>query len=58
MQKWAYKVVQGNTDKKELAYELDGYGEDGWELVAVTMAGVVPTLYFKKPEEVFVDKYN
>jgi len=58
MQKWAYKVVQGNTDNSKLTYELESYGEEGWELVAVTMADTAPTLYLKKPIIVIIDKYD
>jgi len=50
--------VQGDTDKSKLTYQLKRYGEEGWELVAITMDGAVPTLYFKKPVIVFVDKYD
>ncbi|HEY0319404.1 MAG TPA: DUF4177 domain-containing protein [Pyrinomonadaceae bacterium] len=35
MQKWEYKVVRGYPDENE----LNGLGEEGWELVAVVDGG-------------------
>jgi hypothetical protein len=58
MQKWDYKVIYGNTDETILSIELESEGKEGWELVAVTMTGVTPVLYFKRPSEVLNNKYN
>jgi hypothetical protein len=43
-QRWEYLTVSGDTD-----LHLATLGREGWELVAVTEHGGVPTLYFKRP---------
>jgi hypothetical protein len=58
MQKWEYKVVRDFADEKEMLNELEIDGDEGWELVSVTMTGIYPTLYFKRPVEVAIDKYG
>ncbi len=44
--KWEYKIIAAPTTER-----LDELGEDGWELVAVAMAGnqdLVATAYLKR----------
>lgn len=55
-QKWDYKVIETN-DRKDLQWELDLAGKDGWELVSATamfntmMTKVTHTLFFKRPRQ-------
>jgi hypothetical protein len=48
MQKWEYLVEENVSN-----YDLDGYGERGWELIAVTCNGngTPEVFYFKRPKE-------
>jgi len=48
MQKWEYLVEENVSN-----YDLDQYGERGWELVAVTFndCGSPQFFYFKRPKE-------
>jgi hypothetical protein len=50
MQKWDHAML--TPGKGETVMELlSEYGQQGWELVAVTVdEGNVPTLYMKRPE--------
>jgi hypothetical protein len=41
--RWEYKMACGRPD-------LNGLGEEGWELSAVTQDGNVTCLYFKRPK--------
>jgi hypothetical protein len=47
MQKWEYLT----TSHSGAQHDLDSYGENGWELVAVIQTDqmVYPTIYWKRP---------
>ncbi len=38
MQKWEYKTINPNHQNQMTGQELNGWGEEGWELVAVVFA--------------------
>ncbi len=44
MQKWEYKIILGYSDESE----LNGLGEQGWELVAIVVGGAEETPHGKE----------
>lgn len=49
--KWEYLVTVLSSDPFDDEREMDDYGREGWELVAVTPAGArrASVAYFKRP---------
>jgi len=45
MQKWEYKIVKVATEA-----ELNRLGEEGWELISVTLYVSYYTFFFKRPK--------
>jgi hypothetical protein len=57
MSKWDYAVTRlmGNDDDK---LSLDNWGNEGWELVAVTQIGAVTFAYLKREKQIKSSSMN
>ena len=50
---WEYKILsqrEGTGYLQEMELRINGLGQQGWELVAVTRHGDYVTLFFKRPK--------
>ena len=51
MKKWEYSILDLNTDdcNDVKVQMLDTHGEDGWEVIAVTMLDEYTEVWMKRP---------